>query len=137
MKEKPSAAQKNASLHAHWDKLVSAAYLRMLGATQDEAATAVGRTDRTIREWESDAELWAQARAEARTRWLSDLSDKARKRLLESLDKPENGDLALKVLERMDDALLPAKQRAEHTGEGGGPVEIVVRRTIIRSDASG
>lgn len=129
---KHSAESKTESPHAHWDKLVSAAYLRMLGATQADAATAVGRNARTIRMWEADSELWANARAEARTRWLTDLTDKARRRLLDSMEKPENGDLALKVLERMDDALLPAKQRAEVAGEGGGPLEILVTRQVVR-----
>lgn len=121
--------------HAHWDKLVSAAYLRMLGATQDDAATQVGRTARTVRMWEADKELWTQARDEARSRWLTDLTDSARRRLLDSMEKPENGDLALKVLERMDDALRPAKQRSEVSGADGAPIEVRVTRTIVRPSA--
>jgi hypothetical protein len=134
---KRSADVPQPKLHAHWDKLVSAAYLRMLGATQKEAATAVGRTDRAIRGWESDTETWAAARAEARDRWLTDLTDRARGTLLASLKNEANGDLALKVLERVDDALLPPKQKLEHGGEGGGPIEVRVVRTIVRPDADG
>lgn len=126
---KSSADAEMDNPHAHWDKLVSAAYLRMLGATQEDAATQVGRTARTIRMWEADKELWTKARDEARSRWLTDLTDKARRRLLDSMDKPESGDLALKVLERMDDALLPPKQRTEMSGEIGTPgLTMIVKR---------
>src|SRR5690606_28571284 len=50
-KSAPDESQKKRP--AHWEKRVSAAYLRILGATQAEAARAVGRSARTIRLWES------------------------------------------------------------------------------------
>ena len=89
-----------------WDKWVSAAYLRMLGATQSEAAEAVGRKERTIRSWESDSR-WPQAMADARERWLSGVEGAARATLLACVRDPKKGDLALKVLERLDHALSP------------------------------
>lgn len=128
--EKSAALPNGRRRPSHWDKRVSAAYLRMLGASQEKAASAVGRSERTVRQWESE-DTWPFARQEARERWLSDLTDKARLRLIESLDDPSNGDLALKILERMDDDLAPAKHKLEHSGEGGGPVEVAITHRVI------
>jgi hypothetical protein len=124
MAKKTSAPEPGRPRHAHWDKVVAAAYLRIIGHTQEEAATSVGRNERTIREWESDPELWTAARAEARSRWLNDAEDAARRAVLSQL-KDGDGDLGLKVLERIDDTLAPAKQRQEHSGEIKGGVVIL------------
>ena len=94
----------------HWEKWVLYAYLRMLGATQNSAASAVGRKKRTCQEWQEDRALFAQAREEARQRWLNDVTDAARKTLLDTI-RGGAGDLALKLLERVDRDLAPAMQR--------------------------
>lgn len=117
--------------HRYWDKMVSAAYLRMLGATQEEAAEAVGRAERTIHGWEKD-ERWSLAREEAKERWLSGLADKARARALELIEETDDLGDVLKVLERLDERLLPPKQRMELTGEDGGPVEHSIDRPMSR-----
>jgi len=92
-----------------WDRWVSAAYIRSLGGTQTQAAKAVGRAERTIRLWEAD-ERWPQAMEEARDRWLSGIEGAARKTLLSCLSGGKNGDLALKVLERLEPALSPHRK---------------------------
>lgn len=120
MAAQTAAPERSASRHKHWDKVVSAAYLRIIGHTQEEAATAVGRNARTIREWEADAELWNAARDEARDRWLQEVTDAARRSVLKAAGR--NADLGLKVLERVDPAFAP-KQKLEHTGKDGGPIE--------------
>lgn len=102
------------------DKIVSAAYLRMLGSTQAQAAKAVGRSPRTLRRWES-ASSWAAAREEARRRWLAGLTDAARRTLLDSVRQGEDGRLALAVLERLEPELAPAVQRI------AGRLELVER----------
>jgi hypothetical protein len=99
-----------------WEKWVLYAYLRMQGLTQKAAGSAVGRAKRTVAEWEEDKALYAQAREEARQRWLSDVSDAARTTLLKAL-QGDAGDLALKVLERIDPDLAPAAQRLKHEGQ--------------------
>src|SRR5690606_16995518 len=71
---KPAGSEAQPRRPAHWEKRVSAAYFRTLGATQAEAARAVGRSERTIRLWESEPS-WADARREAEERWLADLKD--------------------------------------------------------------
>lgn len=106
--------------HAHWDKVVSAAYLRIIGHTQKQTAKGVGRAVRTIQLWESNAELWAAAREEARERWLQATIDASRQSVLRAAGR--NADLGLKILERVDPELAP-RQRHEHTGKDGGPVK--------------
>jgi len=94
------------------------AYLRMMGLTQAQAGAAVGRAERTVREWEGDPGTWTQAREAARRRWLGELTDISRKILLETI-KNGAGDLALKVLERVDGDLAPPTQRLHHQLEVG------------------
>ena len=115
---------------SHWDKMVAAAYLRIMGATQKEAAVSVGRSERTIRDWETDRDTWAEARAEAADRWLCDVIDAARNSVLTGAKR--DPDMGFRILERVDPRLAPPKQKHEHSGEGGGPVEITVTRRIIR-----
>src|SRR5690554_160930 len=43
------------------ERIVRAARIRAAGGTQTDAADAVGVTARTVRRWESDAELWERA----------------------------------------------------------------------------
>lgn len=119
---KGSASGNDTKLHAHWDKVVSAAYLRILGHTQKEAAEAVGRSDRTLREWEADEHLWSAARSEARSRWLNDAEDAARRAVLNSL-KLGNADLGKWMLERVDTTFAPPKQRVESTGYTFNPAD--------------
>jgi hypothetical protein len=104
----------------------------MIGHTQAEAAVAAGRNERTIREWEADRELWAAARSAADERWLADTLDKARQTVNRAAGRIP--DLAFKLLERTDPRLAPPKQKHEHGGEGGGPIEVTVTRRIIRPD---
>lgn len=115
----PSGRQKRPR---YWDKMVSAAYLRMMGATQAECAKSVGRSRRTIQLWESDTETWAQARAEASERWLAEATDAARRAVLAEV-RAGNAEFGFRILERVDRRLAPPKQKHEHTGRGGGPIE--------------
>lgn len=116
-----SAGDEPVRRHAHWDKVVAAAYLRMIGHTQAEAAGGVGRNARTIRLWEADTELWAAAREEARDRWLNDALDAARAAVLNSA-KMGNVETGKWLLERLDEDLAPPKLKMEMAGAGGGPV---------------
>jgi len=102
---------------AHWDKRVSAAYLRILGATQAEAARAVGRSARTIRLWESDPS-WADARREAEERWLADLTNASRRAVLKAV-REGNAQLGLALLERLDERLAPPTIKHKLSGKVG------------------
>ncbi len=119
--EKPSAGGVEEKKHYHWDKLVSAAYLRIMGLTQAQAAGQVGRSERTVREWES-LPIWEDARNEARGRWLSDVEDASRRAVLNSV-RAGNAAMGLTLLERLDQDLAPPKQRVEASGPNGGPIE--------------
>lgn len=133
--EKPAATSADGKPHRHWDKLVSAAYLRMMGATQEEAAQAVGRAERTVRSWEADGPVWNLAREEARSRWLVDLEDASRQAVLKVISQG-HASMAFQVLERIDPNLSP-KQTIEHRGDKGGPIQIEVTRRIVRADGDG
>jgi DNA-binding XRE family transcriptional regulator len=112
---KPAAVSETAAHPRHWEKRVLAAYLRMMGGTQQAAAAAVGRSERTIRDWEADRPSWIVARDEARQRWREELTDASRLALLNTI-KQGNGYLALQVLERTDDDLSPRKDHVDISG---------------------
>lgn len=126
---KPAATDartRDPKAHRHWEVIVSAAFLRCLEErkyTQKEAAEAVGRSARTIRDWESDHELWRAATDEARRRWLPGLADTARRTLARGVAR--NPDLALRVLERIDPVFAPPKQGIEHSGTVGYNVAVI------------
>lgn len=116
-----SASSGAASDHPRqWEKWVLVAYLRMMGMTQKAAGSAVGRAKRTVAEWEEDKTLYAQAREEARRRWLREISDHARQALHKAL-QGDNGYLVLKILERLDSNLdLPTQRVKLHYEVGEG-----------------
>jgi hypothetical protein len=112
-----------------WDKAVFAAYLRLIGETQKSAARIAGVGKRTLERWEM-SEFWHDACEEAaRDRWLKHLVTRARMSLTKNIDA--DGNLALKIVERMDERLLPPAQRLEHSGPQGGPLEVAVTRQVV------
>ena len=112
MARKSAAATKTPAPAPNWDKWVSAAYLRMIGHTQKQAAEAVGRSERALREWEADGERWPRAQEEARGRWLNAATDAARGAVLRSL-QVGNAELGKWLLERVDPHLAPPKMRLD------------------------
>jgi hypothetical protein len=110
-----------------WDKVVSAAYQRSLGATQAETAIIVGVTRRTIHEWEKGI-FWSKALAEAQSRWMSGVVARTRKGILDALSDPKEYALMARfVAERAIDELKPPRQTKEIVGGGGGPVQFMSR----------
>lgn len=87
----------------------------MRGDTQEETAQKVGRSARTIRNWE-DEPWWPDAVSEARDTWLSDVVREARAALYLQLKKARDPVRAMAVLERMDPDFAPPKQEVEHSG---------------------
>jgi hypothetical protein len=120
----------------YWEKCILAAYLRMMGATQRDAARAVGRSLRTIATWESHKDQWALALDEARKRWLIDLTHASRAALLGTI-KEGNGMLALQVLERLDPELAPPKQRVDVELSDGLANLLTLARKASNDDAAG
>ena len=101
------------------DKALSAAYLRIIGHTQEEAAAGANCGARSLRRWEAQP-WWPEILVEAGSRWLSGLTAKARGTLLNDMDAA----LALKILERLIPELAPAKRHVEH----GGSIETGVAK---------
>jgi hypothetical protein len=119
MARKSAAARESPKRPPYWDKMVSYAYLRIEGKTQEQAAVAVGRSERTGWSWENDnPDLWRQAKEEARGRWLESAGDAARRAVMRSI-AAGNATLGMQLLERIDERLAPAKVRAELTGRDG------------------
>jgi hypothetical protein len=100
---------------AWWEKGILAAYYRLLGSSQKQASAAVGRNERTIRNWEANTAVWTRATQAAKERWLGEVTSLARRQLLKAM-MTADGDLSLKLLERLDDALAPPSQRLKHEG---------------------
>ena len=114
-----SQDEKGMPTRVDWDKCVSAAYLRYMGKNQTDAAVAVGVVRETLSRWERSP-WWTEAQREAEERWLQGLAAKAREGLEEAVS--DDGNLALKVLERIDRRLAPPSQRSEVTFPDGPPV---------------
>ena len=106
--------------------MVSAAYLRIIGHTQKETATAVGRSERRIRDWENSVH-WPGAQAEARARWLDEAGDAARRAVLKSISAG-NAMLGMDLLSRIEPA-LSGKQKVEHSGIPAQQVNVHVNVT--------
>jgi hypothetical protein len=126
---KPAACSATEERPRYWEKRVLVAYLRMMGATQAAAGTAVGRCERTVREWEADQSTWPLAREDARQRWLGELTDAARVALLSTL-KTGNGWLALQVLERLDRDLAPPSVKLKHDVELGEGLAALLQEAV-------
>ena len=105
-----------------WEKRVSAAYLRIIGLNQKQAAKSVGVTRRTIQNWEAH-ETWPQAKAEARDRWCAEIHCRARGAILKALEQSD-ATSARWVLERMDPDFAPPRQRHELGGMPGNPIRV-------------
>lgn len=122
----PAGSEEAQKRPKHWDKMVLAAYLRILGRTQKEAAEAVGRSERTIRDWES-SELWREAEREAEEdTFLRALKHASMRAVLQNVDEDGNPMLGWEALQRLMPQLAP-KQRLEHTGKNGGPIQTETR----------
>ena len=108
-----------------WDKAVSAAYLRLLGATQLDASFHTGMAERTIVAWEASP-WWPMAEAEARMRWLKGGDALAMTGLLRAIKGhgPEAATTARWWAERRIREFQPPSQRLEHTGAAGSPLPV-------------
>lgn len=109
-----------------WEKATSAAFLRILGATQQEAADSVGVARQTVVKWEH-SEWWPEAMDDAKQRWLAGLHAKARVSVENGLQ--DDARLAFMVLERLEPTLHP-KAALEVSG-GEKPVAIEITRRVV------
>lgn len=106
------------------DKAVSAAYLRLLGHTQEESAESVGVGVRTLIRWEQ-CSWWPQVEAEATSRWLAGLRGKTMAALTDLVGEREPATVRF-VAERQIKELAPPLQRIRQSGVVGSydPAEL-------------
>ena len=102
-----------------WEMVISVAYLRLTGSTQEQAALGAGCGERTIREWET-CSWWPEAEAEANRRWLRGMDARARDAINRAFGDPDQyAQTARWWGERRIAELAPPKQRTEHSGKVG------------------
>lgn len=137
----------------NWPKIVAVAAHRIMSASREEAAKAVGVSAQVIKRWEA-SDWWGLAQQEARALWLDSLAGKARKGLNDHVQK--DGRLALAVLERIEPALAPPTQHVELKAmllkidvsklpdwaidclaDGESPVSVVMRMTEPEREMAG
>lgn len=108
----------------NWDKAISVAYLRLIGASQEVAAKEAGCSERSVATWEKKS-WWPDAQAEARQRWLRGGDAMARRGLLRALsDGNEYAATSRWWADRRIPELKPPKVRSEISGPDGEPVEV-------------
>lgn len=108
-----------------WDKAISAAYLRLLGATQETAAKQVGTTIRAICRWEG-SDWWPQAVAEGRHRWLQSGDSSCMRALVTDMNRKDDATTARWWADRRIPEFAPPKQRVTHSGDKENPLEVKV-----------
>jgi len=117
-----------------WDKCVSAAYLRLLGATQKQAGKQVGVHDDTIHVWEHRP-WWPDAVFEARSRWLRGGDAAAMRGLLKAFDDPEEyAQHARWWADRRIPEMAPPKQRVDSTVSTVEKYEFVYPKNPLDDD---
>jgi len=121
----------------NWDKVVSAAYLRLLGEPNVDAAKAVGCGERNLRVWQKKP-YWKQAVEQARSRWLQGVESGAMRGITEGLSDPqEYATMSRWAAERVIPEMSPPKQRQEHSGPGGGPIQATAEVVIYKIPDNG
>lgn len=99
-----------------WDKALKAAGMRLLGASQAEAAKTAGIGERTLQRYEK-CSWWPEAEKQAREKWLDDVRAAAYRSLLKLVRGTDEMDPDPKTvrwtLERIDEQFIPPKQRIE------------------------
>lgn len=115
---------------------MSAAYLRIIGHTVEEAAKGAGVGERTLARW-TVSPWWPDAEREAENRWLSGLVAHSRKAVIDAV-KAGDADIGLKILERRVETLRPPTQRTENTNYELDPDDLTtdeLREAIARINA--
>lgn len=116
----------------HPAKALTVARLRMLGATQAEAAEAAGVALRTVGVWEG-ASWWPDFLEQARTSVHDQMEAYAYRCLLEAV-RDGDAQSARWMLERLRPSVWGSVQRAELSGPGGAPL-VPTPRPALDADA--
>ena len=95
-----------------WNAAILCAYFHLRGYSQKDSAREAGVGERTLKRW-IKSDWWPDALAEARGKWKSGLDVGARRTLGKAMDAEDQPDLALRILERTDPEMAPAKQQIE------------------------
>jgi hypothetical protein len=100
------------------------------GLTQDQIADWFGASERTLRNRLSDDPALVAAYKKGRARALATAAGKL-------WDKVMQGDNASVFFYLKTQGGWSETQKMEHSGPAGGPMEVIVRRTIVRPNGGG
>lgn len=127
--ENAAPKQKTDRKPRNWDKVTAAAYLRLLGGSQEISAKGAGCSRRSVQMWEKKS-WWKDALDEARDRWLQDGDAAAMRTHLAIFNDPaERGVHTRWAMERRFAEFKPPPTRVGFgDGDGDGePVDLTVR----------
>ena len=110
--KKPAKEKATVSKPRNWDGAVLCAYFHLRGYPQERCAKEAGVGFRTLHRW-MKSPWWPDALAEARDKWKNGLEIGARRTLGKAMDSEDQPDLALRIIERIDPEMAPAKQQIE------------------------
>ena len=121
----------------NWDKVISVAYLRLLGASQSVAAEQAGASERSVRSWEA-CSWWKDALVEARQRWLRGGDAAAMRGLLKALSsETEYATTSRWWADRRIPELAPPNQKVDATISGPDGAPLVAEIVFVNSDGDG
>lgn len=110
--KKPALDKPTVNKPRDWEGAVLCAYFHLRGYSQDRSAREAGVGPRTLKRW-IKSPWWPDALTEARGKWKNGLDIGARRTLGKAMDAEDQPDLALRILERTDPEMAPAKQQIE------------------------
>ena len=108
----------------NWDKAVAAAYLRAIGASQEQAAESAGLSPETLGGYEHSP-WWPDAQREAHGRWLLGATQLARRGILAALkDEREYAYMSRWIAERLIRELGPLRRSEDEAEEGTTSISV-------------
>jgi hypothetical protein len=122
-----------------WDICVAAAYLRLIGLSQEKAAEGAGCGERSIQDWEK-CSWWDKAVQEAKGRWLRKVEYLAMMGIAEGLlskDGGVKGTMSRYVADRMVPEMKPPRLGVDANIQGHITGSVVITMPDNGRDTDG
>ncbi len=134
-KAKPAEKKDPVKRPRNWDKAVSVAYLRMLGASQEVSSKEAGCAQRSVVDWER-CSWWKDAQAEARDRWMQGGDSLAMRAIYKGLANPDDSaQMSRWWADRRIPELAPPRVRGE-LDINAGRVDVVITHADNKRDGN-